>query len=163
MKYVDPSRRELLKTLAGAAAILPASGLIAQTKKGAGRPRRIDVHHHMLPAFQPNMTARKYTPQVSLDEMDKFGTESAVLSLTVAAEYLYDGTDKAIKFAREANEYGAKAMQMNPKRFGFFASLPAMMNPPMSVLSPVWTRSRLEMLSNCAALGKPPPSTSTRA
>jgi 6-methylsalicylate decarboxylase len=125
MKCVDPSRRELLKTLAGAAAILPASGLIAQTKKGAGRPRRIDVHHHMLPAFQPNMTARKYTPQVSLDEMDKFGTESAVLSLTVAAEYLYDGADKAIKFAREANEYGAKAMQMNPKRFGFFASLPA--------------------------------------
>jgi hypothetical protein len=42
MKYLDPSRRELLKTLAGAAAILPASGLIAQTKKGAGRPRRID-------------------------------------------------------------------------------------------------------------------------
>src|SRR6266853_819578 len=125
MNYLDPSRRGLLKTLAGAAAILPASGLIAQTKKGAGRPRRIDVHHHMLPPFQPNMTARKYTPQVSLDEMDKFGTESAVLSLTVAAEYLYDGTDKAIKFAREANEYGAKAMQMNPKRFGFFASLPA--------------------------------------
>ena len=109
MKYPDPSRRELLKTLAGAAAILPASGLIAQTKKGAGRPRRIDVHHHMLPPFQANMTARKYTPQVSLDEMDKFGTESAVLSLTVAAEYLYDGTDKAIKFARELDSSKAYA------------------------------------------------------
>ena len=71
------------------------------------------------------MTARNYTPQVSLNEMDKFGTETAVLSLTVAAEYLYDGTDKAIKFAREANDYGAKAVQMNPKRFGLLASLPA--------------------------------------
>src|ERR1700686_2509827 len=108
-KSLDPTRRVLLKSLAGAAAILSASDLIAQTKKGAGRPRRVDVHHHMLRAFQPNMTERKYTPQVSLDEMDKFGTESAVLSLTIAAEYLYDGTDKAIKFAREANEYGAKA------------------------------------------------------
>src|SRR5216684_1176060 len=123
--YLDPARRELLKTLAGAAAILPASGLIAQSKKGAGRPRRIDVHHHMLPPFQPNMTARKYTPQVSLDAMDKYGTESAVLTLTVAGEYLYEGTEKSIKFAREANEYGAKAMQWNPKRLGFFAALPA--------------------------------------
>jgi 6-methylsalicylate decarboxylase len=119
------SRRSLLKSLAAAgAALVPAGELIAQAKKGNGHGR-IDVHHHMLPPFQPNMAARKYTPQVSLDEMDKFGTESAVLSLTVAADYLYDGTDKAIKFARDANEYGAKAMQMNPKRFGFFASLPA--------------------------------------
>lgn len=121
------SRRDLLRALAATgAAVLPSSQLTAQEKKKkVANGRRIDVHHHMLPPFQPNMTARKYTPQVSLDEMDRFGTESAVLSLTVAAEYLYDGTDKAIKFAREANEYGAKAMQMNPKRFGFFASLPA--------------------------------------
>ena len=27
--------------------------------------------------------------------MDKFGTEQAILSLTVAAEYLYDGSDKS--------------------------------------------------------------------
>jgi 6-methylsalicylate decarboxylase len=119
------SRRNLLKALAAAGAVvLPSGRLIAQAKKGPN-PRRIDVHHHMLPPFQENMTARHYTPQVSLDDMDKFGTESAVLSLTVAAEYLYDGTEKSIKFARQSNEYGAKAMQMNPKRFGFFASLPA--------------------------------------
>jgi predicted TIM-barrel fold metal-dependent hydrolase len=42
----------------------------------------------------------------------------------VAAEYLYDGSEKANAFAREANEYGAKAMQMNPRRLGFFAALP---------------------------------------
>lgn len=105
--------------------LLPLSELMAQAKKGRNGRGRIDVHHHMLPPFQPNMTARNYTPQTSLDEMDKFGTESAILSLTVAAEYLYDGTEKAIQFARQANEYGAKAMQMHPQRFGFFASLPA--------------------------------------
>src|SRR5207249_1406184 len=60
----------------------------------------------------------------SLDAMDKFGTEQAILSLTVAAEYLYDGSEKATKFARESNDYGAKAMQMNPRRLGFFAALP---------------------------------------
>jgi len=119
------SRRDLLRALAATGAtLLPSGELTAQAKKGPNA-RRIDVHHHMLPPFQENMTARHYTPQVSLDDMDRFGTESAVLSLTVAAEYLYDGTEKSIKFARQANEYGAKAMQMNPKRFGFFASLPA--------------------------------------
>ena len=118
------TRRDLLKSMAlGGAALTPLGELAAQAKKG-GRGR-IDVHHHMLPAFQENMTARKYTPQTSLDAMDKFGVESAILSLTVAAEYLYDGTEKSIKFARQANEYGAKAMQMNPKRLGFFAALPA--------------------------------------
>lgn len=119
------SRRDLLKAMAATGAIVMPSGELTAQAKKTGTSRRIDVHHHMLPPFQPNMAARKYTPQVSLDEMDRFGTESAILSLTVAAEYLYDGSDKAIAFAREANEYGAKAMRMNPKRFGFFAALPA--------------------------------------
>jgi predicted TIM-barrel fold metal-dependent hydrolase len=119
------SRRDVLKTMAAAGAtLLPLGELAAQAKKG-GKRGRVDCHHHMLPPFQENMTSRHYTPKTSLDEMDKFGTEQAVLSLTVAADYLYDGTEKSIKFARQANEYGAKAMQDNPKRFGFFASLPA--------------------------------------
>lgn len=123
--FTSTTRRDLLKTLAAAsgATLLPLGELIAQTKKG--KRGRIDVHHHMLPSFQPNMTARNYTPQVSLDQMDKFGTEQAILSLTIAADYIYDGTDKSIKFARQANEYGAKAMQDHPKRLGFFAALPA--------------------------------------
>ena len=109
------SRRDLLKALAaGAAGLLPAGALLAQPKPG--RRGRIDVHHHMLPPFQPNMGTRQYTPQVSLDAMDKFGTEQAILSLTIASDYLYDGSEKARKFAREANEYGAKAMQMHPWR-----------------------------------------------
>jgi len=120
------SRRNLLQAMAaaGGASLLSFDELAAQNVKRKA-PGRIDVHHHMLPPFQPNMTTRNYTPQVSLNEMDRFGTESAILSLTIASDYLYDGSEKAIKFARDANEYGAKAMQMNPKRFGFFAALPA--------------------------------------
>ncbi len=116
----QPSRRDLMKLLA--AGTFAAGSLLAQNKKG--KRGRIDVHHHMLPPFQPNMTARQYTPQSSLDAMDKFGTEQAILSLTVAGDILYDGSEKAIKFARDSNEYGAKAMQANPKRLGFFAALP---------------------------------------
>jgi len=104
---------------------MPSGAFAGQAKKGSGRRGRIDVHHHMLPPFQPSVANRNYTPQVSLDAMDKFGVESAILSLTIASDYLYDGTEKSIKFAREANEYGAKAMQMNPRRLGFFAALPA--------------------------------------
>jgi 6-methylsalicylate decarboxylase len=120
------TRRDLLRSVAavGVAGWATLRELRAQARKGPS-PRRIDVHHHMLPPFQPSVANRHYTPQVSLDEMDRFGTESAVLSLTIAGDILYDGTEKAIKFARDANEYGAKAVQMNPKRFGFFASLPA--------------------------------------
>jgi predicted TIM-barrel fold metal-dependent hydrolase len=116
-------RRDVLKALvAGAAAFMPSASLFAQSRARRGR---IDVHHHMLPPFQENMAARKYTLQSSLSAMDAFGIESAILSLTVAGDYLYDGTDKSTRFARESNEYGAKAVLLNPKRFGFFASLPA--------------------------------------
>ena len=115
------TRRTLLKTLTA----VSGAALFGQEKKGRGGRGRIDVHHHMLPPFQPSVANRKYTPQVSLDEMDRFGTESAILSLTIAGDLLYDGSEKAARFARQANEYGAKARDMNPKRFGFFASLPA--------------------------------------
>jgi predicted TIM-barrel fold metal-dependent hydrolase len=116
MHSPNASRRDLLR---GLAATLPMTLLAQPRKRG-----RIDVHHHMLPPFQPNMAERQYAPQASLDAMDKFGTEQAILSLTIAGEYLYDGSEKANKFARETNEYGAKAMQLNPRRLGFFAALP---------------------------------------
>jgi len=92
------SRRDLLKGLGalGAGSALAATGLIAQNARKRGR---IDVHHHMLPPFQPNFADRHWTPEVSLADMEKFGTETAVLSLTVAAEYLYDGTEKSRTFA----------------------------------------------------------------
>src|SRR5258708_37850652 len=49
------SRRKFLKALAvaGASAVLPASGLLGQTTSGGSRviPGRIDVHHHMFPPF----------------------------------------------------------------------------------------------------------------
>lgn len=125
------NRRHVLKTLAaaGAAAFVPELILDARARQAAA-PRsgrgRIDVHHHFLPPFQPNQALRNWTPQASLDIMGKYGTESAILSLTVAADYLYDGTEKGRTFARRANEYAARLVSDHPKQFGFFAALPLM-------------------------------------
>jgi 6-methylsalicylate decarboxylase len=124
MRSRNPSRRELLESLAalGAGALLPAGCLIGQTNPA--KRGRVDVHHHMLPPFQPNFASRHWSPDVSLAAMDKFGTETAILSLTVAAQYLYDGTEKSRAFSRQASDYGAKIVSENPKRFGLFAPIP---------------------------------------
>jgi predicted TIM-barrel fold metal-dependent hydrolase len=128
----EASRREILRALAalGVGAIWPATGLFARAAKtpaAPGKRGRIDVHHHMLPPFQtspPFVANRHWMPEVALATMEKFGTDIAILSLTSAAEILYDGTEKARTFARRANEYGAKLVSDSPKRFGLFASLP---------------------------------------
>jgi predicted TIM-barrel fold metal-dependent hydrolase len=60
--------------------------------------------------------------------MDKFGTETSILSVTGLtpsyADLFYDGSEKARAFVRRMNDYGAKVASDNPKRFGFFAVLP---------------------------------------
>src|SRR6516162_8486056 len=79
------SRRDFLKTvaIAGAGALLPAGILLAQngTRVQAGR---IDVHHHFYPpdyvkAVEFRMN-RPWTPQTSIDQMDKAGVATAMLS-----------------------------------------------------------------------------------
>ena len=123
-KVMEPSRRDLLRTVAAcAAAALPTGAVKAQTKRG-----RIDVHHHMLPPFMDIWAARKWSPQVSLEAMDKFGTETAILSVTgltpLYADLFYDGSERAKTLVRRMNDYGAKVASDNPKRFGLFAVLP---------------------------------------
>jgi len=119
------SRRDLLRALGAgaAAAALPIAGVNAQTKRG-----RIDVHHHMMPPFVDLWAPRKWSPQVSLEAMDKFGTETAILSVTgltpLYADLFWDNSERAHTLVRRMNDYGAKVASDNPKRFGFFAALP---------------------------------------
>jgi len=112
------SRRELLKMFAaaGAGALASTSALRAQTN-----PRRIDVHHHyQLPGAGGNLAF--WNPARALEEMDKNGIESTILSRPGGEGD--DGTEKARTFARKANEYAAKVVSDHPKRFGFFAVIP---------------------------------------
>ena len=98
-------RRDFLKGAAalGAATLLPAQGA----------PRRIDVHqHYSSPAYFDLLVKknaitvnqfRNYTPQRNLDEMDKAGVATAMLSPTAPAVWFGDVAE-ARKAAREAYE-----------------------------------------------------------
>ena len=124
------SRRRFLTgaAAAGAAALSPKS-LAAQAA-----PRRIDVHHHMLPPryIQMRLAAgvgagtsgiAQWTPQRTLAEMDKSGIAAAVLSLSQPGIKFEDieGTRAMLRYC---NEYGAELVRDHPGRFAFFASLP---------------------------------------
>jgi predicted TIM-barrel fold metal-dependent hydrolase len=114
------SRRRVLQTLAGAGAFASIAKLSAQ-----GNPRRIDMHHH----FQPpgglgNAGLQWWTPQHSLDMMDKFGISFAMMSNPGASATAYDGTAKGNDAARKSNEYGAKLVSDHAKRIGLFAAIP---------------------------------------
>ena len=118
-------RREFLAGLAamGATTLLPQGGL-----------RRIDVHqHYSSPAYFDLLVKhnaitvnnfRNYTPQRNIDEMDKAGVTTAMLSPTAPAVWFGDA-EEARKAARELNEYAAAKMVGDFKgRYGLFATLP---------------------------------------
>lgn len=99
-------------------------------------PRRIDVHHHMLPPEYVNLTRERinevvsglasvlaWTPEVTLEQMEQHGVASAILSLPVPGAW-YEGKEKSRKLARISNEYGARMTQDYPGRFGVFAAVP---------------------------------------
>lgn len=124
------TRRDLLKTLgaAGAAAMFPSAAVIAQNAKtgAAGNPRYIDVHHQysFMKDGKYGTGATAGQPERSLEQMDKFGISTAILSTAGYGDEVYDGSEKARKLARVSNEYAAKLVDSHPKRFGFMAILP---------------------------------------
>jgi 6-methylsalicylate decarboxylase len=129
------SRRDLLVGMAamGAAAILPDLGSAAQTNPPAApRPFRIDTHHHFtVPKLVAESTAKgitqaglqDWTPQKSLDQMDKGSVATAIVSISDPGVWFGDNA-AARALARECNEYGAKLIKDYPGRFGLFATLP---------------------------------------
>ena len=110
-------RRSLFKMIAAGA--ISGTAAMAAAERG-----RVDVHHHMLPSFMPNLPNSDWTPQQSLDAMGQYGCETAILSFVVPPEYIYDGSEKAAALVRRANEFGARVVADHPRRFGFFAALP---------------------------------------
>lgn len=97
---------------------------------------RIDVHHHILPPdyvaqvgdgkIAPISVAGKtpdWTPDRSIEVMDRHGIATAVTSISAPGFALDDGT--AIpRLVRDCNEYAARLRSDRPGRFGVFASLP---------------------------------------
>lgn len=118
-------RRDFLTGLAalGAGRLL----LAADSKAKTGR---IDVHHHFFPPdYVAAITALgaaaspAWTPARSLEEMDRSGIATSILSLSPPSVWAGDVT-KSRSIARNANEYGAKMAADHPGRFRLFAAVP---------------------------------------
>lgn len=125
------SRRGLLKAGAAVAANALAPRLIAEAVAQTAKIR-IDVHHHVsaptwLDALKSmkkgNAPIMNWSPQKSIDDMDKGGVATAITS--PAPPHL-QGLDApaAARVAREANEYAKKLEARYPGRFGTWAMLP---------------------------------------
>lgn len=101
------------------------------------KPRRIvDVHHHLcssayvdaasqrtkLRQFQVRML-RNGSPEKSLEDMDRAGVKTAMISLTTPGVWFGDDSE-ARRLARECNEFFAGVVEDHPGRYGMFAVLP---------------------------------------
>ena len=126
------SRRRFLTglTALGAGAALPGCQTAGAPAAG-GKPYRIDVHHHIAPpsysaALKEMMRGHaKWSPQASIEDMDKSGIQTAVTSLINPGMQAWAGDEAGSrKIARESNEYAAKLARDYPGRFGSFATIP---------------------------------------
>jgi predicted TIM-barrel fold metal-dependent hydrolase len=115
------SRRSFLAGAAGA----------TTSRAADAKPQRIDFHHHFLPprhieaivSQRESGAPPKWSPELSLEEMDKNGVATAITSLVQPGVWLGD-VQKSRSLARECNEYGAKMVGDHRGRFGFFAAIP---------------------------------------
>jgi predicted TIM-barrel fold metal-dependent hydrolase len=135
MIVAESDRRRFLSCLLASLAATATSragrrSALAQTL--TAKPHRIDIHHHFAPPawvvevkgrplLQPANTT--WTPEKSIDDMDRGGVAAAVVSITNPGLWFGDAAVTR-RLARACNEYGAKLVQQHPTRFGLFAALP---------------------------------------
>jgi predicted TIM-barrel fold metal-dependent hydrolase len=125
-------RREFVRGLAAAGVVLTAgAAAVTALAVEVGPPQRIDIHHHFVPPlFEQTARARGLlNPALdglsisrSLDEMDRNGVASAVLSIPSPGAW-YGDVELAKKVARDANEWAARQVSDHKGRFGIFATL----------------------------------------
>jgi len=142
------SRRNFLGGLA-AAGVGSFLGGKPSGAQPAANPRRIDVHHHFTPpAYLEFLKAHNqagggvrggrggglnaavagWKLDEDLDDMDRSGTATAILSITTPG-FLFGETNEVRKVSRECNDYAAKLRSDHAGRFGLFAAIPAA-DPP---------------------------------
>jgi 6-methylsalicylate decarboxylase len=126
-----PARRGFL---AGVAALglgaVPAIG--SPTRPAAQDAKtRIDVHHHFIPQFYVDAMMApgrrvgrpppKWSPASSLEDMDKSGIATAILSVIQPGAWYGNDIEESRSLARRLNEYGAGLARDHAARFGLFA------------------------------------------
>lgn len=114
----------------GASAFLPGCQT-AGSGMAEGKPYRIDVHHHIAPpAYSSALKAMmrrhaKWSPQASIEDMDKSGIATSITSLINPGMQAWVGdVAGSVRIARVSNEYAAQLARDYPGRFGSFASIP---------------------------------------
>jgi len=124
------SRRDFLVGLAGLGAIIifPSSKSLGQSSAPAAG--RVDVHHHFgSPAWismvntkqtQGYQTWQPYTPARAIEDMDRGGVSTAMISITTPGIW-FGNIDETRRLARRENEYGARMVSDYKGRFGLFA------------------------------------------
>jgi 6-methylsalicylate decarboxylase len=97
---------------------------------------RIDVHHHIIPprwlaeerdrmsgnALNFDLVAQ-WTPEMSLEAMDRNGVKTAVTSISTVIVRPHE-PERSHALARDYNEFAAKLCAAHKGRFGMFALLP---------------------------------------
>ena len=113
--------------------------MLIPTRESVGEPavnRPIDFHHHFgPPEWSSFLSSRSllqgswngWTPEKSLEQLDRAGVATAMLSITYPGIWL--GADvvpmeATRKLARQCNDYGARMVADHPGRFRLFAVLP---------------------------------------
>jgi predicted TIM-barrel fold metal-dependent hydrolase len=83
------------------------------------------MHHHYSPDApdgRGKQAGTAWTLAGALEAMDKHGIETTIISRPGGQSE--EGGEKARAFCRRTNEFAAKVVSDNPKRFGFFAVIP---------------------------------------
>src|SRR5262245_40777308 len=127
-----PTRRNLLA--GGAAALGLGAMSLAAPAPAQTQPAsrtRIDVHHHFIPPFHVEAMMKpgrrtgaappQWSPERSLEEMDRSGIATSILSIAQPGVCYGDNVEESRRLARELNEYAAKMIKDHPGRFGLFA------------------------------------------
>ncbi len=139
------TRRVFLGALTGTAAhagtILYGTGFLAQPRSradegsgaaGSKHSHLVDVHHHYVtpeyiaevhPKSPLSAPIRMWSLEETLADMEKTGTATAILSISSPGLWFGDPVATR-KIARICNEYAARVIKDNPKRFGAFAAMP---------------------------------------
>jgi predicted TIM-barrel fold metal-dependent hydrolase len=126
----NAGRRTVLAGLAalGGSALLPFA---ATAQSIAPNPRRIDVHHHLVPpGYLEEIGARRqggggipWSPALSIEDMDRNGIAQSLISLVQPGVWFGD-IEQGRRLSRQSNEFAAKLERDHPGRFGSFATVP---------------------------------------
>jgi predicted TIM-barrel fold metal-dependent hydrolase len=128
------NRRNFLSGSAAATALgfagAPPAVAQAPTAQAPAKPRRIDVHHHIVPPVHAaalakhKSSAAKWSIEMSLDDMDKAGTDTAIVSILNPGVWFGQRDEEARTLARACNEYAANLERDYKGRFRSFAVIP---------------------------------------